>query len=164
MGWKFSTEPFRGHEITVAGKDADMSQPDSKLYERQTTDDLLDVLLDARELDPLKTTAADTSNPHREVVRSLARLTDATKLLHAAGALIIARAGSINRQAFVSNPVPMTVNGRAVAGQGEILFVWALPVGGTSLKASEPPALRLCRRVLPARSGGNRSAPTVEAP
>ncbi|HVX85653.1 MAG TPA: hypothetical protein VH253_12800 [Phycisphaerae bacterium] len=84
--------------------------------------DLLYVLLDA--MMPRSLTDAD----RRNAVRGLARGMDATKLLDAAGGLVIARAGSVTKKEFVGSPVPLKVNGRDVAGRGDVLFVWALPL------------------------------------
>ncbi len=85
--------------------------------------DLLYFLLDVRPIDNL-------AKYHHEVIRGPGRLTDCTKALHAAGGLIVARAGNMNRD-FVRNPVPLSVNGNQVPGKGEILFAWALPLSGT---------------------------------
>ncbi|MGN6370791.1 MAG: hypothetical protein ACTHN5_21260 [Phycisphaerae bacterium] len=63
-----------------------------------------------------------------EPAREFARAADATKLLNAAGAVIIARAGDIARSDYVASPVPITVNNRRLPGKGEITFVWALPL------------------------------------
>jgi hypothetical protein len=92
-------------------------------------DDLLYVLLDARK--PNLLTEAGRIEP----VRGLTRGMDATKLLHAAGGLVIARAGDVTKKHYVPSPVPITVNGRQVKGQGDVLFVWALPISGQAGEA-----------------------------
>ncbi len=92
-------------------------------------DDLLHVLLDARTPEIL----SDASRV--EMVRGLTRNMDATKLLHATGCLIIGRAGDISNKRYVPSPVPITVNGRKVAGQGEVLFVWGLSVASKTVEA-----------------------------
>jgi hypothetical protein len=92
-------------------------------------DDLLHVLLDARPPEVL----SDSSRV--EMVRGLTRNMDATKLLHATGCLIIARAGDISNKRYVPSPVPITVSGRKVTGKGDVLFVWGLPVASKTAEA-----------------------------
>ena len=88
--------------------------------------EMLDVLLDAWRLDPL-------SVPGRiEPSRGLTRTMDSTKSLYAAGALIVAKAGDIDKSEYVKSPVPITVNDHVVEGKGEILFTWALPLEGSA--------------------------------
>ena len=58
-----------------------------------------------------------------------------TKLLNAAGAVIIARAGNIDKSDYVTSPVPITVNNRQLAGKGEVTFAWALPLTGMTATA-----------------------------
>src|ERR1041384_3351758 len=104
------------------------------IYRRSDlTDHLLYTLLDLRQPDRL---ISDNLNTHHEAVRSIGRLPDGTKELHAAGALIVAHAGNLDESRFVPNPVPLTVNGKQVAGKGEILFAYALPVSGTPPKVA----------------------------
>ncbi len=89
---------------------------------RAWPEDLLFVLLDDRKIDSL------TNTRRCEPVRGVGRLTDCTKLLKAACGLIVAHAGDGNNG--VKSPVPLKVNDKEVAGKGQILFAWALPVSG----------------------------------
>jgi hypothetical protein len=102
--------------------------------------DLLYVLLDA--MLPRNVTDSD----RRNAVRGLARGMDATKLLDAAGGLVIARAGNLSKKEFVDSPVALRVNGKPVAGRGDVLFVWALPLKAPGVDA------------LNARGGGGAGA------
>ncbi len=72
---------------------------------------------------------------------------DCTKAFYAAGAMVIARAGDIAHQRYVSSPVPLTVNGRNVPGKGEVLFAWTLPIAGT---ISASPVMPNLNQTLPA--------------
>jgi hypothetical protein len=145
MGRSFSAGSLSDVDKALAGRPI---QPDL---------DLLYFLLDLRTPDRV-TAAATDPDGHTEVVRGVGRLTDCTKLLRAAGALIIARAGSIEAKRFVPNPAPLTVNGKLAAGKGEVLFAWALPVTGQALEAParalgvEPPR----DPAPPARGPGRR--------
>jgi hypothetical protein len=109
------------------------------LFNRGLNDELLHVLLDLRAPDSLKDYPPHL---HFEPVRGVARLLDSTKALHAAGALIVAHAGSVARKEFVDAPVPLTVGGSRVKAKGEVLFAWALPVAGdmTAQPAEAAPA------------------------
>jgi hypothetical protein len=112
------TDPFfnLGDEVSAA-KNAD--------------DELALMLFDARAPDLLK------DQTRIEPAREFARAADATKLLQAAGALIIARAGDIAHSQYVSSPVPITVNNRLLPGKGEITFAWALPLTGVTATVQE---------------------------
>jgi len=129
IGWKKSQQPMArglggmgGSEVESAFRDdPQMSAVNSR---SGWGDDLLYLLLDARNVDGLQ------YYDRREPVRGVGRLTDCTKALHAAGALIVAHAGDVTEKEFVKSPVPLTVNGKVVEGKGEILFAWALPVEG----------------------------------
>jgi hypothetical protein len=87
--------------------------------------ELLYLLLDARKLEPLQETA------RVEPVRTLARTMDCTKLLHAYGALIVGKSGNFANKDYAKSPVPVSVNGRELAGKGEVMFAWGLPLSGT---------------------------------
>ena len=85
---------------------------------------LLSLLLDARKLEFL------TDRDRVEPVRVMGRAMDCTKMLYAAGGLIVARAGNIDGKDYVKSPVPLTVNGRQIAGQGRCCLHGRLPVEG----------------------------------
>ncbi|HEY4330741.1 MAG TPA: hypothetical protein VGN88_13455, partial [Phycisphaerae bacterium] len=91
-------------------------------------DDLLYLLGDLRNQEAL-----DADDRH-ELVRGIGRMTESTKALEAAGALVIAHAED------VKSPVPLSVNGKQVDGKGSILFAWALPVTGTPTLTYTVPA------------------------
>jgi hypothetical protein len=84
------------------------------LENRTWHNDLLYVLADARNLDEL------IYDDRRELARGIGRLTDCTKALRAAGALIVAHAED------VKTPVTLQVNGKPVEGRGNVVFAWAL--------------------------------------
>jgi hypothetical protein len=114
-------------------------------------DDLLYLLFDARRPDPL-------SQPDRiEPIRPFARTTDCTKAFYAAGAMIVARAGDIAAEHYVTSPVPITVNGRQVPGKGEILFAWMLPIQDGSPAPAGLPGMTQS-------SPASRTAPAQESP
>jgi hypothetical protein len=86
---------------------------------------LLYLLLDARKPEALPATT------RVEPIRTLARTMDCTKLLHAYGGLIVAHSGSFEKKDYAKSPVPVSVNGHEMAGKGEVMFAWALPLSGT---------------------------------
>jgi hypothetical protein len=141
MGWRKSQSgPFGSHHMSGESVEPDpnVDSKDPRLPMVRwewPRDDYLYVLFDARIPDILQ------SPERREVVRGEGRLTDCTKQLHAAGALIVAHAGDVSSKRFVPAPVPLTINDKKVEGKGEILFSWALPVEGTPL--STPDALKV---------------------
>jgi hypothetical protein len=133
MGWHASRESIGG-PLSGGGGPEGASAADKTLYSRVTSDDMLYFLLDQRRVDDLVDSAG---GKHHEVIRGFARLTDVSKELHAAGAVILAHSGNIQARQFVQNPVPISVDGRDLAGKGEIRFVWALPVGQPARAAGE---------------------------
>jgi hypothetical protein len=96
-------------------------------------ENLLYILADGRNNDELS--AADRC----ELSRGIGRMTDCTKALRAAGALVVAHAEN------VKSPVALSVSGKPVAGKGNVVFAWALPVAGTApqqaVNPAAPPAL-----------------------
>ena len=96
-------------------------------------DELLLTLFDARVPDLLKDAV------RIEPAREFGRAADATKLLNAAGAVIVARAGDISSSDYVPSPVPITVNNRTLPGKGEVTFVWAVPLTGVTATLQEIP-------------------------
>lgn len=85
---------------------------------------LLNVLLELRGGDGV----LDTSE-RREFERQLTRLMDRSAAARAGRLLVLARAGD-TREKGVQSPLAIQVNGRPVAGGGEVLFTWVadLPV------------------------------------
>lgn len=104
---------------------------------------LMNFLADERNPDPLR------YFDHRSIVRGFERVTDCTKELHAAGALLLARAGDINNSDFVRSPVALSVNNRNVDGKGDVQFAYALVVTG-----DPPPTMRITAAGAPAAPAG----------
>jgi hypothetical protein len=104
-------------------------------------------LADARNLDEMNV------NDRTDLDRGLGRLTDCTKVLHAAGGLIIAHAEDVR------SPVPLQVSGKVVEGKGNVAFAWALPVGGAAPQTGVVSGGPAERGGGPARGGrfGNQS-------
>ncbi|HUO07684.1 MAG TPA: hypothetical protein VM008_05260 [Phycisphaerae bacterium] len=84
--------------------------------------DMLFTLFNARQPDRLQD--AVRVDPSRDFARGA----DCTKMLYAAGAIIVGRAGDIAKSNYVPSPVPLTVNNRVLEGKGEVTFAWALPL------------------------------------
>jgi hypothetical protein len=117
IGWKKKETEYRGG-IRGSRTSIPREDPRWRIMDRGWRDELLFLLADARDLDDLN------DEERCELVRGVGRMTDCTKVLRAAGALIVAHADN------VASPVPLSVNDKTVAGKGSVVFAWALPVGG----------------------------------
>jgi hypothetical protein len=111
-----------------------------KAWAADRSPDLLNLLWDAAKLESL------TTQGRAEGVPGLTRTMDCTKAFYAAGGLIVAHAGNLEKKQYVKSPVPITVNGRLVGGKGDVLFAWALPLEGKAnaggmLEQAEPEKL-----------------------
>ena len=119
IGWTHTTRTPYSHYYPGDKNLVSKSQQMVTLERMSWRDDLLYLLADARNMDELP------AEDRRELSRGVGRLTDCTKALRAAGALVVAHAED------VKSPVALSVGGRVVAGKGAVVFAWALPLGGS---------------------------------
>jgi hypothetical protein len=137
LGWQRSAHSQFTHSTPPFGDKNGVSKSlqmqDLERLAPSWRDDLLYFLADARNIDELP------ANDRRELSRGIGRLTDCTKALRAAGALVIAHADD------VPSPVTLAVAGRPVPGKGAVVFAWALPLAGSpppqALNVPTPPIL-----------------------
>ncbi len=134
MGHSLASSSTIGARMGGPQSDPMLINTDQVDAAKSADSELFLTLFDARDPDDLR-------DPVRiEPAREFARSADATKLLNAAGAVIIARAGDIDKSDYVPSPVPITVNNRQLSGKGEITFAWALPL--TGMTATVDPLLK----------------------
>jgi hypothetical protein len=145
-GWRFSGQSDMvkhygpGYGMRAANPMIKSDQMQALQRRGMWREELLYFLADARNLDEMNV------SDRTELDRGLGRLTDCTKVLHAAGGMIIAHAEDGR------SPVPLQVGGKVVEGKGNVAFAWALPLGGTA-----PQTSNVSRAPVRGGRGGNQS-------
>lgn len=140
MGWKIGGE-HKNVKFGMMKQGRPKTDEETALEQRGwPRDDLLYLLGDARNIDYL-----DDSD-RCELVRGVGRMTECTKALHAAGALVVAYAENVR------SPTPLIVNGKPVEGKGSVTFAWTLPIAGQAPGNPQmQPATRSILSVQPER-------------